>query len=111
MTDCLICGNEMPITNLRYCSRACNERHQKAMKLNGTLSKNAFIKKISSPNHAKLNAEQVSHIRKYLNDKVKMRIIAAHYGVSIATISHIKSGNTWNHVRATNETLPDLDSD
>ena len=57
MTDCLICGNEMPITNLRYCLVLAT-RHQKAMKLNGTLSKNAFIKKISSPNHAKLNASK-----------------------------------------------------
>lgn len=47
--------------------------------------------------NAKLTAEQVLAIR---SDPRSLREIAADYGVVDTTISHIKTGRRWSHVRA-----------
>ena len=44
---------------------------------------------------SKLNEENVFEIRKMLDLKIKQIIIAKNFGVSISTISHIKTGKKW----------------
>jgi hypothetical protein len=44
---------------------------------------------------AKLSAEQITQIRKELSDGVKGYVLARIYGVSRATISHIRTGKSW----------------
>ena len=53
--------------------------------------------------HAKLSEEDVKTIKRLLSDNT-VRALAAKFGVSDATISHIRNGDTWAHI------LPELNT-
>lgn len=48
---------------------------------------------------AKLNEDDVSTIRQLLAQGTFQRDIAEMFGVSVSTISHIKTGTIWRHVK------------
>ena len=50
--------------------------------------------------HGKLREENIKEIRQYLKQKISCREIAIKYGVSRSTIQDIKSGKTWNLLKA-----------
>lgn len=47
---------------------------------------------------AKLTEAQVRDIRKRLACRVKPKVLAEEYGISLATISSIAHGRYWKHV-------------
>ena len=53
----------------------------------------------SKSKNAKLDEQKVLEIKKMIRNGVSPRIISEKYSVSIPTISGIKAGRTWNHVR------------
>lgn len=53
----------------------------------------------SKNRHAKLTDEQVSEIKRRLDTGEKQKDIAEWFGVSQPTISEIKSGKAWKHVK------------
>lgn len=75
------------VINLEWNTRSENQRHSISIGLRSTNG----IKNSQS----KLNDEQVLSI---FNDKRLYKDISSDYGVSIITVSNIKSGYSWNHI-------------
>jgi len=78
------------LNNLEWCSHEQNIKH--------AIKTGLFNKVGENHPRAKLNNNQVKEIKTYLNKKVKHRILAEQFGVSIQTISEINTGAKWSHI-------------
>ena len=78
------------LNNLEWCSHEQNIKH--------AIKTGLFNKVGENHPRAKLNNNQVKEIKTYLNKKVKHRILAEQFGVSIKTISEINTGAKWSHI-------------
>lgn len=79
------------VSNLEWATQSENNTHAIDSGLNGSRGE--------THNMAKLTSKQVSEIKQLLSEGVVQRRIAEQYGVSPATICHIKSGKKWGHTK------------